>query len=332
MTSTPTDITVKLDDRLRLFSAVLALTRFPEDEKARTGHGSHIHARNTHKQLADYADHPAVTGMQTLLDRGAPLEAIFMLALVFRLNEGKIDKPPSWMPANWDAHLLDFYVNTPLQKFWQGEQHMWLQAVDESTQVLANVQFKPFLSQFVGVFPERLVFIPNISYPSERELCLRLGGEIIAFVPPRVAWGESPPWPFNEDPAHVYRSVITTIGGTLMREFLRANMEQISLEGQKPLPLTEKFMSMNPTWVEQFTYLFVTSAVGMFLEDHVSRAEAEAYVLMERRFTGLEVLPAAITVYRRYMREVEDGHYTNILDFIPVFSRQLRVAHRVSKL
>lgn len=327
------DVTVKLDDRLRLVSAVLALTQYPDDEhKKFGGRGSHLHARNTRKQLAEYVSHPAVTSLQTLLERGAPLDAIFTLALVLKLDAGVIEKPPKWMPPDWDKQLRDFYENTALKKFWAVENEYWLRAVDESRRVLADVAFKPFLSQFVGAFPERLVFIPNISYPAERELCIRMPGEFVCFVPPRVAWGESPPWPFDEDPAHVYRAVVSLLGNNLMLNFLRTNAEKISLEGQKPLPLTEKFMSQNPAWAEQFTYLFVTSAVAMFLEDHVSRAEANAYVLMERKVTGLDILPAAITVYRRYMREVAEGHYSNILDFIPTFSRQLRVAHRVSKL
>ncbi len=333
MTTTPTsDVLVRIDDRLRLMSAVLSLTRYAEEERARRGQGTHPHSRHTRKALLDHADHPAVRALQTLLDRGAPLEAIFTLALTLRLDDTPIDKPPSWMPPNWDADLRDFYRLPDLRKLWLMEGESWLSAEDQAVRALASRQFKPFLSAFVGDFPETLVLAPNISYPTEREMALRANGEIVCFVPPRTAWGESPPWPFDEDPAHVYRAVIATAGQMLMLAFLRTHAASISLEGQKPLPLTDEFMGKNPTWAEQFTYLFVTSAVAIFLEDHVSRKEAEAYVLMERRVTGLEVLPAAITVYRRYLREVSEGKYPHILDFIPLFSRQLRVAHRVSKL
>jgi len=326
------DVIVRVDDRLRLVSAVLALTRYADEEKARRGHGTHLHARNTRKQLADQADHPAVRALQTLLDRGAPLEAIFTLALMLKLDGSPLDKPPSWMPPHWDSELNDFYHKTPLQRFWTSESDSWSGAEDQARQALASAQFEPFLERFVGTVSDTLVFVPNICYPTDRELALRLNGEIVCLVPPRIAWGESPPWPFDEDPAHVYRALIATAGQMLMLNFLRTHAAEISLEGQKPLPLTDEFMSKNPTWAEQFTYLFVTSAVAIFLEDNVSKAEADAHVLMERRVTGLEVLPAAITVYRRYLREADEGKYPNILEFIPLFSRQLRVAHRVSKI
>ncbi|MBL8134518.1 MAG: hypothetical protein JNL42_21845 [Anaerolineae bacterium] len=330
MTTTPSDVTVLLDDRLRLIAAVLALTNYPDQEKAK--HGSHLHARSTRKHLAMLSEHAAVRDLQTLLDRGAPLEAVFTLALMLDLETGSVERAPSWMPPGWGAALRDFYENTPLRAFWQKEEEFWMRAVDEAAKALGDKQFKPFLEMFVGAFPERLIFAPNILFPTDRELGLRRGGEIVCLVPPRIAWGESPPWPFDEDPAHVYRAVIATAGQMLMMDFLRANAGSISLEGQKPLPLNDAFMQNNPTWAEQFTYLFVTSAVAIFLEDHVNRQEADAYVLMERRVTGLDVLPPAIQVYRRYMREVRDGNYSNILDFIPHFSRQLRIAHRVGKM
>ncbi|MBK8024152.1 MAG: hypothetical protein IPK19_22645 [Chloroflexi bacterium] len=332
MTSSPTDVTVLLDDRLRLISAVLALTDYPDQEKARHGHGSHLHARNTRKQLAEHSGHPAVADMQSLLNLGAPLDVIFTLALLLDAETGAIDRPPNWLPAHWGPNLSDFYLNTAVRPFWQKEEEYWLRAVDEAARALEGKQFKPFLELFVGAFPEQLVFVPNISYPTVGELGLRLGGSIVLLVPPRIAWGESPPWPYDEDPAHVYRAVIATAGQMLMMDFLRANAANISLEGQKPLPLNDAFMKNNPTWAEQFTYLFVTSAVAIFLEDHASKQEADAHVLMERRVTGLDVLPAAIQIYRRYLREVRDGKYSNILDFIPHFSRQLRITHRVGKM
>lgn len=328
-----TDVTVKLDDRVRLISAVLALTSFPDTVQAKRPHGTHIHARMTRKNLAEHSQHPAVLDLEMLLAKGAPLEAIYTLALLVRLDEGKLTtKAPAWLPPDWAAHLVDFYQTSGVIAWWQNDADSWMRATEEATQMFGAVQFKPFLSKFLGDFPERLTFIPNISYPTERELALKFGGEYICIVPPRIAWGESPPWPFNEDPAHIYRALLASTGHMMMLNFLREHESEISLEGKKPLPLTDQFMSMNPTWAEQFTYLFVASAVAMFLEDHYNRKEADAFILMERRVTGLEVLPAAITVYRRYLREVEEGNYKNILDAIPTFSRQLRVAHRMIKL
>ena len=72
--------------------------------------------------------------------------------------------------------------------------------------------------------------------------------------------------------------------------------------------------------------------MAIYLEDHVSQAEANAYVLMERKVRGLEVLPGVISVFRRYVTELENGRYQNLLDLLPNFSRQLRVANRIVTL
>ena len=94
-----TDVTVKLDDRVRLISAVLALTSFPDTVQAKRPHGTHIHARMTRKNLAEHSQHPAVLDLEMLLAKGAPLEAIYTLALLVRLDEGKLTtKAPAWLP------------------------------------------------------------------------------------------------------------------------------------------------------------------------------------------------------------------------------------------
>ncbi len=74
------DVYVKLDDRIRLIACALAASRYPDDAQQRHRHGTHAHARATRKYLANFSNHPAVRSLQALLDRGAPLEAIFTLA------------------------------------------------------------------------------------------------------------------------------------------------------------------------------------------------------------------------------------------------------------
>ena len=40
--------------------------------------------------------------------------------------------------------------------------------------MFAKVAFKPFLEPFVGEVHEDLVFVPNISYPTDQEIGLRI--------------------------------------------------------------------------------------------------------------------------------------------------------------
>jgi hypothetical protein len=195
-----------------------------------------------------------------------------------------------------------------------------------------NVQFKPFLQPYLGDIREQFVFIPNISYPTDHELGFRLGGDLVCIVPPRLAWGDSPPWPYDEDPAHVYRAALEQYGRLLMSAYLRAHADQIAKAASKPLPVTSDFAALHPDWADQFTALFVSGAVAIFLEDYLSPAEASAYVLMARKVHGLTILPGVISVLRRYRGELESGRYHSLLDLLPNFARQLKVANRIVSL
>jgi len=85
--SDQSDVTVKLDDRVRLLSAILAVTDYPEKAQKMKPHGTHYHARATNKHLANHRSHPAVQATQSLLDQNTPLEAIFALVM---LNRGDL--------------------------------------------------------------------------------------------------------------------------------------------------------------------------------------------------------------------------------------------------
>jgi hypothetical protein len=326
------DIHVQLDDRVRLMSAALAATRYPELAQAKKAHGTHAHARATRKHLSAFANHAAVKTLQSLIDKGAPLEAIFTLALAPGIESGKVERAPRWMPPGWDAQLHDFRHTSGLEDWWQSEDAHWLKSLSVATRTLVYVALKAFLLTYMGEIKEKLVFIPNISYPTDHELGLRVGSDLVAIVPPRLAWGDSPPWPYDEDPAHLYRAVLVGYGRLLMTAFLRDHAEPLKAVMEKPLPVTDQFKALYPTWAEQFASLFVGGAVAIYLEDHVNQAEANAFVLMERKVHGMALLPGVVSVLRRYLSEVEAGRYTSLADFLPLFPKQLRIAKRIVSL
>jgi len=332
MTSNESDVTVKLDDRVRLMAAALAATQWPDQSQEKRPHGTHAHARATRKHLSAFKTHEAVQSLQGLIDQGAPLEALFTLAMLFSWPEMEIDPPPRWMPPRWNHQLRDLYQKAELAKWWESENFAWQKSLTEATKMFKDRSFKAFLKPFLGEIPEKLLFFPHISYPTDQEIGVRLAGELVCISPPRLAWGDSPPWPFDEDPSHIYRAAISTYGRILMAVFLRTNAARVAEAAQSPLPVGDQFQAMYPTWQEQFTNLIVSGIVAIYLEDRVNKAEANAYVLMERKVQGVALLPGVISVLRRYMSERESGHYESLIDFLPVFPKQLRIAKRIVTL
>lgn len=331
MTTQP-DVSVKLDDRIRLMSALLAATDWPDKAQARKPHGTHAHARATRKHLADFKNHEAVQILQSFLNKNAPLEAMFTLVTRLSWPELKSDNLPSWVPPRWPKALLDFYERADLAGWWKKEEFAWHKSVSEATKMFSTVQFHPFLKKLLGDVQEGLVFVPNVAYPTDQEVGIRLGRNLVCIAPPRLAWGDSPPWPFDEDPVHIYRAALTQYGRLLLVAYLHAHPERLAEASQSPLPVSDQYQALVPKWEDQFINLFMAGAVAIFLEDHVSQAEANAFVLMERKVHGMALLPGVVSVTRRYIAELESGRYTELADFLPLFPKQLRVAKRIVSL
>jgi hypothetical protein len=327
------DVMVRLDDRIRLMSAALAATDFPEKSQQRKPHGTHAHARSTRKYVAEQASHPAIQTLQNLLDQGAPLEALFTLVMYLKWPELEMDNLPRWVPAGWNKQLRDFYEKAKLAEWWEKEKVVWEKCVTESKHVFEKVRFKDFLKPFVGEIGEDFVFVPNIGYPTDQEIGIRLGKELLCLAPPPLAWGDSPPWPYDEDTmiTHSYRAALTQYGRLLLMAYLRAHPQKVAEAQKTELPVGDQFQALHPTWEEQFISLFVAAAVAMYLEDYVNEAEAKAYVLMERKARGMTILPGTVSVLRRYLQE-QGNKYQSLLDFLPLFPKQLRIAKKIVTL
>lgn len=326
------DVTVRIDDRIRLMSALMAATNWPEKSQERQPHGTHAHARTTRKYLDSQRSHEAVQALQNLLDQGAPLEAMFTLVMQMSWPGLEMKNPPRWMPPSWNTQLKDFHSKSNLADWWGKEDIPWQKSVSESVKMFTQVKFKEFLKPFLGDIKENFVFVPNISYPTDQEIGIRVGNDLMCIAPPRLAWGDSPPWPFDEDAAHIYRAALSQYVRLLLVAYLRANADKITEAINTPLPVSDQFKAIHPTWEEQFAGLFVAAAAAIYLEDYVSKAEANAYLLMERKARGMTDLPGTISVLRRYLQELENGRYESLIDFLPIFPKQLRIAKRIVTL
>lgn len=325
-------IQVQIDDRARLMSAVLSATNWPDTEQQRKRHRAHVHARNTARRVADKADHPAVHTLQTLLNQGTPLEAIYTYALSLSWPDLTLCTPLPWAPLHWDEQLADFYAKTTLADWWTEETDIWQRAVEQLKKVITQADLYSFFKPFVGDVNEQLIIMPNVSYPSDTEIGVRLDNMLFCVTPPRIAWGDNEPWPFDEDPAHIFRGLLAEYGRLLMVSYLRQNAAAVAPVADKPLPVSDKFRETYPTWGDQFTALFVVGAVAIFLEQAISPQEAKAYILMENKVHGITILPGVVSVLKRYLSEHAEGRFHELAEYLPNFPKHLRVAKRVISL
>lgn len=324
-----TDVTVRIDNNFRIVSAVLAATDYPAKAQTHKPHGTHAHARATTRYLRGFRDHEAVRGMQALLDNGAPLEALFTLVAHLPWPSLEANALPKWVPAAWNVHLADFYQVADLAGWWEQEKNLWDASFDQSRRMFADAHFKAFLAQFVGDIQEDFVFVPNICYPADQEIGVRVGTkELIAICPPRLAWGDSPPWPFDEDKPYIHRAALSKYTHMVLLGFLRANADVVVEAAKSELAVSDMFKSLYPTWGEQFVTIFVSAAIAVYLEQ-MDKLEARAYVKEQTKIHNMKILPGAISVLKRYLQERENGKFNTMADFLPVFPKQLKVAKRI---
>jgi len=329
--STNGDVIVKLDDRARLLSAVLAATDYPEKTQKLKPHGTHAHARATRKFVAAHSQHAAVKATQTMLDENTPLEALFAMVMLMDWPSLQISTLPPFAPKNYNTLLLDFYKTAEIEKLWKQEKNAWDKTLSEAANVFKDVQFRKVFKPYLGEVTQELLFIPNISYPSSYDVGFQIGEQLVCIAPPPLAWGDSPPWPYDEATmvTHSYRAAMIIYGDTLLRNYLRTHAKELEEIVKIELPLTDQFKAQYPSWEEQFSTLFLSAVVAMYLEEHVDDREYKSYMLMEKKARGLTNLPGTVSVMRRYLQEVGGDKYENLIEFLPIFPKQLRVAQRI---
>ena len=335
--SSSTPVKIMLDNRLRLISTALAATDFPQKAQDRKRHHAHAHARAAikHLQDRDMSKHPAIIALQDMLNQGVPIEALFALAMYLKWPDLSAPALPAWVPNGWNEQLRDFYDKSEAGLFWEAADKSWQNANAESERVFTEkVHFKDLLEKFVGKIDEEFVFVPNLLWPADREVGIRVENQLISIVPPPLAWGESPPWPYDEETRlaeHTYPMALAQYARLLMLNYLRTHADKLSDATEKDLPINDELKVQYPTWEDQFLALFQSGIVAIYLEDYINPVEAKGFMLMEKRVRKMTELPGTVSVLRRFLQQ-KGGKFETLADFLTVFPSQLRVAKKIVTL
>ncbi len=323
-------VVVRIDNRVRLMSAMLAATNYPEKSQERKKHGTHAHARGTRKIVTEHSHHPAVTAMQILLDQHVPLSSMYSYAMRLNWPTLTTDDVPRWVPPRWNEQMRHFYELTKLDKWWVYDDEQWQTPIRHLQEAFAKVDLYKFLEPFVGQVVDTLVFMPNVCYPTDQNIGLRVGGELIAIMPPPMAWGDSPPWPYKDDEALAYRAALSEYTNILMGAFMRQNDELIASLSDKALPVDDKYILLHPTWEDQFMGLFKASLIALFLEDSVSTLEAKSFLQYMQKVENVSIMPGIVAIFRRYLDEYKAGRYMSFADYLPTLPKHLRVLKTIA--
>jgi hypothetical protein len=325
-------ITVQLDNRVRLMSALLSLTTWPEQEQAYKPHGIHFHAKRTRDALADAEYHPAVVTMQELMESGLPLDAIMSFSAYLTWPDLTVRNVPAWVSADWPAQIRDFAQTTPLADLWANDEAAWNTVVGEAQRALVPGDPLNMLSRFFGPQDADLVFMPNICYPTSETLGFRDGRRLVCIDPPPIAWGNNAPWPYDDTPADTPRNAFSAYAKILLHEMLDANPDAAEAARKVKLPVPNTFIARHPDWFEQFAVLFVSGVTALYLRETFNTVEAKAYTMMVHKAHGFEALASVIDVLEKYLESHTAGKYARFIDYLPTFLKAMRIAEGLKKV
>lgn len=268
-------VTVVMDDRARLVSAVLAAGEWPEREQAQLTHAVHPHAKQTRHFLAGFADHPAVTGANQALAAGVSLDDLFSAALRCTWPDfAPLEPLPAAVDDAWVRSLADFVQATAVVTLWAEHDTAWQEALADLRAIFADDRLAHFLERLTGrPFPHRLLLMPNLTYPALSPVLAETQTAWSLILPLLKAVGESPPWPYREDPA-------TVLAQACRRLFSHA--------------LHNDLASLN----EEQQALLQHAAITLFLEEALDEFEAQAYLVRSRKQHNLPRLPLVVEAMR----------------------------------
>lgn len=285
-------INVKIDDRVRLLTAVLAASEWPDEEQNQLTHAVHPHAKQTRHFVQKYKYHQAVRGVNEALLNGVTLEELFSTAVrcAWPTFEPSEPLPHLLKIERWARSLADFEHDTEIAvTFWPKHEDMWQEALAALAEIFQDGQVAVFLGRLTKTpVIQEIILMPNLVYPALTPVLASSEDAFYLLLPPPKAVGESPPWSYSEDAPYVVATVCQELAVRLMADHL-ALLERSQWE------------------------LFRHAATTLCLEAQCDEFEGEAYLLRAKKEQNLAQLPAVVAQLRRYLA----GEVAGLADIFP---------------
>ena len=285
-------VQVVIDDRARLGMALLAASHWPEREQQQETHAVHPHAKQTRQFVAAIAPtQPAVVRLNQHLQIGWAVDILFnaLLRCAPPMWEAQEPLPIVFDDEQWQMWVRQFDRALDWPAFWAQHDAAWQEAAADLTAIFQNSPLPAFLAQISArPFTHTLAIMPNLVYPALTAVLATTADTYYLLIPPPKAVGESPPWPYAEDPGWVHAQAIRR----LLRHILADEFEEFTETQQA---------------------LLLHAAAALYLEQAIDEGEALAYVVRSKKQHKLPQLPLVVENLRDYLA-APDGRLQSVVD------------------
>jgi hypothetical protein len=271
------NVTVQLDNRMRLAGAILAATIWPDMEQAQERHAVHYQAKVTRQYMRQFAHKPAVTRLNQMLRANMPIYKPF--AVLARCNWPQVAPqerlPTTFADGLWLYQAGKLCAEADLEAgLWQPHAAEWDEATAQLAAIFQNVALAEFLGRLRGRPLQREIAIyPNLLYPALQPVVTQTQTTYGLVLPLPKAVGESPPWPYSEGVDWVLATTCQHLLGYVMNG---------EMKKQAPAQQT----------------LFLHAASVLFLEETMGDSAAMGYMIQAKRQFKLPGLPLAVEKLR----------------------------------
>ena len=272
-----TQIQVKVDDRLRLVTAVLAASNWPAFEQQERTHAVHPHAKFTRQFTLPFADSAAASIVNDAVSNNISLDDLFSTALRCSWPGFTPSEPlPNLPKANeWAQQLAAFAAKSNIiDTFWQEHQSVWNESEGELEAIFKDNPLADFLAQLLTQsVSQTITVMPTIVFPALHPVLATATNALTVLLPPPIAVGESPPWPYSEDPGWV----VARTSERLLFHLLADSLAPLSQPEQETI---------------------VRAAITLSLEQSFDEFESKSYLLRSKKAFNLPQLPQMVETLR----------------------------------
>lgn len=250
-------IDVYTDIRVLRAGALLAAGSWPQREQSERAYQPHRVALAAQRTFAAQADHPAVVRA----DAAASAD----------------------LPAYWREALTTEPVELPgLEAFIDQHKADLAAAERELESVLSGRDLSFLLMQ---LFPRPLILsaTPNLLFPGRAAIGVATPVDLVAVVPPPIAWGSSTPWRYDERPDETLAAVAHAFGSALLAD---GALDQVGV-----------------TLAPEDRPAVPAAVAVLALRTFEGQAAADQYQVLAKRTLGLRGLPAVVAALSDWLGE-----------------------------
>lgn len=285
-------LTITIDERLRLVTAVLAASNWPESEQNQQPHAVHSQAKQVRHFLQPFSTHPAVSGANEALLNGVTVDDLFTATLrcTWPAFRPTADLPNVPKIEEWVQALADFVRDTSFSTlFWPQHTAVWNDAQAALQSIFNDDAFLETIQQLSPNPIETAVsLMPNLIFPALTPVVATSDDALTLLLPPPKAVGESPPWPYDEDPGWV----VATVCQQLLPHLLADEIAQLE-ETQRPSAI----------------HVGTAYCLVQLLDEF----EAQSYLLRAKKERNLPQLPA---LFVQLQEAAEKGNGLSLIQLL----------------